>query len=50
MARVNAGGAVFISHAVPGDHFVLRASVGNIRTGPEDVARLWAALQEAAQG
>jgi aromatic-L-amino-acid decarboxylase len=50
MARVNAGGAVFISHAVPGDHFVLRASVGNIRTGPEDVARLWEALQEAAQG
>jgi aromatic-L-amino-acid decarboxylase len=50
MARVNESGAVFISHAVPGGRFALRASVGNIRTGPEDVARLWGALREAAQG
>ncbi|HVB53689.1 MAG TPA: pyridoxal-dependent decarboxylase [Candidatus Acidoferrales bacterium] len=50
MARVNQGGEAFISHAVLGDRFVLRAAVGNIRTQPEDVAALWDALQKAAAG
>lgn len=48
MARVNSSGAAFISHAVLGERLVLRASVGSIRTRPEDVAALWLALQKAA--
>ncbi|MGH7704493.1 MAG: pyridoxal phosphate-dependent decarboxylase family protein [Candidatus Dormibacteria bacterium] len=49
MAAVNSSGLAFISHAVLGGRFVLRASIGGIRTSPDDVARLWGALQEAAE-
>ncbi len=50
MARVNRSGAAFISHAVLDGRLVLRASVGNIRTHPDDVKALWAALQSASEG
>jgi aromatic-L-amino-acid decarboxylase len=49
MAAVNESGAAFISHAVLGGRFVLRASIGNVRTTPEDVGQLWAALRLAVQ-
>ncbi|MGH7759610.1 MAG: pyridoxal phosphate-dependent decarboxylase family protein [Candidatus Dormibacteria bacterium] len=49
MARVNGSGEAFISHAVLKGRFVLRASIGGIRTGRDDVARLWAALLRAAE-
>jgi aromatic-L-amino-acid/L-tryptophan decarboxylase len=49
MAAVNESGAAFISHAVLSGRFVLRASIGNVRTTPEDVGQLWEALQFAAQ-
>lgn len=47
LSRVNTGGEAFISHALLGDRLVLRASVGSIRTQPQDVAALWGALQKA---
>ena len=50
MARVNAAGEVFISHAVLAGHFVLRATIGGLRTEPQDVAVLWEQLQTAARG
>jgi aromatic-L-amino-acid decarboxylase len=49
MAAVNESGAAFISHAVLGGRFVLRASIGSVRTTPDDVGQLWEALQLAAQ-
>lgn len=49
LALVNSSAEAFISHAVLGGRFVLRASVGNIRTGPDDVAALWQVLQRAAE-
>jgi aromatic-L-amino-acid decarboxylase len=48
MAAVNESGAAFISHAMLGGRFVLRASIGSVRTTPEDVGQLWQALQLAA--
>lgn len=48
MATVNAGGEVFISHAVLDGRFVLRASIGGLRTTPSDVGRLWTSLERAA--
>ncbi len=48
MARVNAGGQVFISHAVLRGRFALRATVGGLRTTPDDVAILWEELRAAA--
>jgi aromatic-L-amino-acid/L-tryptophan decarboxylase len=49
MAAVNESGAVFISHAVLDGRFVLRASIGSVRTTPEDVGQLWQALRLAVQ-
>lgn len=49
MAAVNESGAAFISHAVLGGRFVLRASIGSVRTTPEDVDQLWQALRLAAE-
>ncbi len=45
---VNADGDVFISHAVLEGRFVLRATIGGLRTTPADVGRLWSALREGA--
>jgi aromatic-L-amino-acid decarboxylase len=50
MARVNGSGRVFISHAVLRGRFVLRATIGGLRTEPEDVAELWGVLEQAATG
>jgi len=49
MAAVNESGAAFISHAVLGGRFVLRVSIGSVRTTPDDVGQLWQALQRAAE-
>lgn len=49
MAAVNDSGAAFISHAVLGGRFVLRASIGSVRTTPDDVGQLWQTLQLAAR-
>lgn len=48
MARVNGSGRVFISHAVLAGSFALRATIGGLKTEPEDVAVLWAELKQAA--
>ncbi|MGH7697846.1 MAG: pyridoxal phosphate-dependent decarboxylase family protein [Candidatus Dormibacteria bacterium] len=49
LSRVNQSGTAFISHAVLGGRITLRASIGSIRTAPEDVALLWRELQRAAR-
>ena len=48
MRLVNDSGEAFISHPAPDGRFVLRATVGGLRTTPHDVERLFAALQLAA--
>ncbi len=48
MRLVNESGEAFISHAAPDGRFLLRATVGGLRTTPHDVERLFAALQLAA--
>ncbi len=48
MAAVNQEGGSFISHAVLGGRFALRASIGGIRTQPGDVEGLWRQLGTAA--
>jgi aromatic-L-amino-acid decarboxylase len=51
LARVNASGEMFISHAVLDGRYVLRLAVGGMLTGPEDIDRAWAVLRrEAAAG
>ncbi len=49
MAAVNGAGRVFISHAVLRERFVLRATVGGLRTEARDVEVLWDELREAAK-
>lgn len=49
MAKVNGSGRVFISHAVLRGKFVLRATIGGLRTEPQDVAELWDLLREGAE-
>jgi aromatic-L-amino-acid decarboxylase len=49
VARVNASGRAFVSHAVLREGYVIRVSVGNIRTTQEDVARLWDLLRQTAR-
>jgi aromatic-L-amino-acid decarboxylase len=46
--EVNASGAAFVSHAVLPDGYVIRVSIGNIRTTRADVERLWERLTETA--
>ena len=48
MAVVNGSGRVFISHAVLRDRFVLRATIGGLRTEAADVEVLWHELRGAA--
>jgi aromatic-L-amino-acid decarboxylase len=48
MHAVNDGGEVFLSHTKLGGRFVLRLSVGNIRTEERHVALAWEKLREAA--
>jgi aromatic-L-amino-acid decarboxylase len=49
VARVNASGRAFVSHAVLREGYVIRVSVGNIRTTQEDAARLWDLLRQTAR-
>jgi aromatic-L-amino-acid decarboxylase len=48
MDAVNRSGEVFLSHTRLDDRYVIRLSVGNIRTEPRHVARAWELLREAA--
>jgi aromatic-L-amino-acid decarboxylase len=47
LARVNAGGEVFLSHTKLDGRYVLRLAVGNIRTEEKHVRRAWELLREA---
>jgi len=50
LERVNAGGEIFISHAVLNGRYVLRLAVGQMRTTEADVQIAWDVLKrEAAQ-
>jgi aromatic-L-amino-acid decarboxylase len=48
LERVNAGGELFLSHAVLNGRYVLRLAVGNMRTTEADVERAWNALRREA--
>jgi len=50
LARVNATGEVFLSHAVLDGRYVLRLAVGQMRTTEEDVACAWQVLRREASG
>lgn len=45
LSRVNARGAVFLSHTKLRGRYTLRLTIGNIRTQEKDVALAWAILQ-----
>jgi aromatic-L-amino-acid/L-tryptophan decarboxylase len=48
LERVNAGGQVFISHAVLKGRYVLRLAVGQMNTTEEDVSHAWDVLRQEA--
>jgi aromatic-L-amino-acid decarboxylase len=48
LARVNAGGDVFLSHTRLNGRFVLRLAIGNARTTEDDVRLAWDVLRRAA--
>ena len=48
LARVNAGGEIFISHTKLDGRYVLRLAIGNEHTTEDDVRRGWDALRAAA--
>src|SRR5690606_30521527 len=50
LERINADGRHFLSHTVIPEGYVLRASIGNIRTTEAHVDRLWQAIQAALEG
>jgi aromatic-L-amino-acid decarboxylase len=50
LARVNAGGEIFISHAILDGTYVLRLAIGQMNTTEQDVRRAWAVLQLEAAG
>jgi aromatic-L-amino-acid decarboxylase len=49
LARVNASGEVFISHARLADRYVLRLAVGSFRTTEDDVRLAWEVLRREAE-
>jgi aromatic-L-amino-acid decarboxylase len=49
MNRVNASGAIFLSHTRVQGMFVLRVAIGNIRTERHHVERAWQLLRTAAR-
>ena len=49
LARVNAGGEIFLSHTRLHDRFVLRLAIGNARTTEADVRRAWDVLRQEAE-
>jgi aromatic-L-amino-acid decarboxylase len=50
LARVNASGDMFISHAVLDGQYVLRLAVGQMQTSEEDVCWAWQVLRREAAG
>ncbi|HEV8282252.1 MAG TPA: pyridoxal-dependent decarboxylase, partial [Candidatus Limnocylindrales bacterium] len=50
MDAVNRSGEVFLSHTRLGGRYVIRLSIGNIRTEPRHVERAWVLLREATTG
>jgi aromatic-L-amino-acid decarboxylase len=48
MDAVNRSGKIFLSHTRLRDRYVIRLSIGNIRTEPRHVERAWELLREAA--
>ena len=48
MHAVNATGDIFISHTSIDGVFALRLAIGNLRTGPADVAYAWELLRRTA--
>ncbi|MGI9183529.1 MAG: pyridoxal phosphate-dependent decarboxylase family protein [Solirubrobacteraceae bacterium] len=48
LERVNAGGELFISHAVLAGRYVLRLAVGQMNTGLDDVRLAWDVLRREA--
>jgi aromatic-L-amino-acid decarboxylase len=48
LARVNASGDIFVSHAVLNGRYVLRLAVGQMRTSEEDVRWAWEVLRREA--
>ena len=50
MDALNRTGEIFLSHSRLDGRFVIRLSVGNLRTEPRHVARAWELLREAAAG
>lgn len=47
--RLQSGGLVFVSNAVPGDHFCLRACIVNFRTRREDIQYLTEAVVQCGR-
>jgi aromatic-L-amino-acid/L-tryptophan decarboxylase len=50
LERVNAGGEMFISHAMLNGRYVLRLAIGNLWTTTDDVRRAWDVLAREAAG
>ena len=50
LARVNAGGEIFLSHAALGGRYVLRLAVGQMSTTEDDVRHAWDVLRREAAG
>jgi aromatic-L-amino-acid decarboxylase len=48
LARVNASGEIFISHAVLNGRYALRLAVGQMRTTEDDVRMAWETLRREA--
>ncbi|HXF97619.1 MAG TPA: aminotransferase class V-fold PLP-dependent enzyme [Gaiellaceae bacterium] len=48
LARVNASGEAFLSHAVLGGRYALRLAIGSFRTTEDDVRAAWQALTREA--
>jgi aromatic-L-amino-acid decarboxylase len=49
LERVNAGGEIFISHAVLDGRFVLRMAIGQMSTRQPDILRAWGLLRREAR-
>ncbi|RSS46778.1 pyridoxal-dependent decarboxylase [Streptomyces sp. WAC08241] len=47
--ELNDSGEAFVSHSVIRDGYVIRVSLANIHTTADDIERLWAALNHAAE-
>jgi aromatic-L-amino-acid decarboxylase len=48
MERVNARGAVYLSHTKLGEQYTLRLAIGNIRTDRQHIELAWHELRAAA--